>query len=292
MTASAVDWVRHSGPLNETPSNCQREIAMLGRRFVVGAAVLVLSASQCFAGEGGADKYTGVVIFDRWGGCMLNSGIYVMYISETVKAKLKNLAGKCIEVDAIEIEKGDVDDEDDQIKKLTVLGPAPPAEAWVSAEGLKLVVAPAFEDGHAPEFTIRVENVSQKPIALDMDLLGPTVLGKQVHEHFSPSPDGPSEAIVTRQSFWTRPGDKPRLKSKGENWAWTVTQPLTYEERTTIQPEKAFEARISLELPAGEYEFLVGYGGSFDNGRCIASKLIAFDVKADGSASLAKVKGR
>jgi hypothetical protein len=167
---------------------------------------------------------------------------------------------------------------------------------------MRLVVAPAFAEGHAPEFAIRMENGSAQPIAVTMDHLGPTVLGKRDREGplnaFHPA-DGPSEAVVTSQSLWTfwlEPGGSPRLKiggsSAGREWQWKVTQPLTYERSITVQPENALEVRISFELPAGEYEFLAGYGGNFSNGRCIASKLIAFDVKADGTASLAKVAGR
>ena len=50
--------------------------------------------SACLAGERGSGKYSGVVIFDRWGGCTLYSGIYVMYISEGVKEQLRPEAGR------------------------------------------------------------------------------------------------------------------------------------------------------------------------------------------------------
>jgi len=267
---------------------------MFRRRFVVAAAVLALSAGLCRAEHVGPGKYSGVVIFDRWGGCIFYRGVYVLYISEAIKGELKGEAGKCIQVDATQV--GQVMNPGEAvIKKLTVLGPAPPIPPSVP-EGVKLVVAPAFDDGHAPEFTIRVENGTQQPILLHMDDLGPTVLGKREIKNdarrFFDVLDGESQAIITNQSLWTVPGDQPRRKIKGGNWQWEIKQPLDYTVRTTLRPTEAFEVRISFKLPAGEYEFLAGYGGNFSTGQCIASNLLAFDVKADGSASLVKVAGR
>ena len=49
-------------------------------------AVLFGSTLVCEAGLRAPGKYSGVVIFDRWDGCTLYSGIYVMYVSEKANA--------------------------------------------------------------------------------------------------------------------------------------------------------------------------------------------------------------
>src|SRR5687767_1264410 len=134
---------------------------MTKRLSTITAAVALL-ATLCLAGIRSEGKYSGVVIFDRWGGCTLYSGIYVMYISEGVKEQLRAEAGKCVQIDATQVEQPH-NDGDGLIKKLTILGPALEAKAWESPEGLKLTVVRAFEDGNAPAFVIRVENVSEKP---------------------------------------------------------------------------------------------------------------------------------
>ena len=56
-----------------------------------------------FAGIRGPVKYSGRVIFDRWGGCTLYSGVYVMYISEEVKEKLRPYANEAVEINATEV---------------------------------------------------------------------------------------------------------------------------------------------------------------------------------------------
>ena len=63
----------------------------------VCAILLVLPAQ---AGKRAPGKYRGVVVFDRWDGCILYSGIYVMYISERTKEKLREHTGKSIQIDA------------------------------------------------------------------------------------------------------------------------------------------------------------------------------------------------
>jgi hypothetical protein len=268
---------------------------MLRRQFVLGIALLVAWGSMGLAESIRPGKYTGVVVFDRWGGCELYRGVGVMYVSERVKQQLKDQAGKCVEVDATEVRQP-LNPGGASIEKLTILGPARDAETWCSAEGLKLVAAPAFKDGQPPELALRVENTTEKPVTVHMNLLGPTVLGKKVGGNpllaaFEAS-DGPSHAVVTDQSLWTEPGGEPRSKIKGvalgRKWQWTITEPRTFEKHVKLGPKGTLEVHILLELPEGEYEFLAGYGGNFSQGRSIASNRVGFDVGADGTASVAK----
>ena len=263
----------------------------MSKRVSTIVAALALLATVCLAGERFSGKYSGVVIFDRWGGCTLYSGIYVMYISEGVKEQLRPEAGKCVRIDATTVEQPR-NPGDGLIKKFDLLGPAPAARESESPEGLKLTVARAFEDGNAPEFTLRVENDSDKPRTLHMDSLAPTVLAAKATggDRWGPS-DGPSSAVVTRQSFWSM--HWPRLGAGlDERWPWKVVVPQELKPHVSLDPKAVFELRLSFTLPAGEYEFLAGYGGGVHAGQCIASNLIGFDVKQDGTAVVAKVAGR
>lgn len=260
------------------------------------AALTILLASTSLAGIRSEGKYSGVVIFDRWGGCTLYSGIYLMYISDGVKEQLRPEADKCVQIDATQVEQP-LNPGDGLIKKFNVLGSAPAAKEWESPEGLELTVAGAFEDGDTPSFVIRVENVDDKPRTLWMDCLAPTVLAAQAKPRRGRSPsDGPAVAVITRQAFWVGSSDGPRMQSKGVDqtnlYQWAVTAPRTLERTVLLQPKNAFELHMALNLPQGEYEILAGYGGGVHEGQCVASNRIGFDVKQDGSAVLVNTAGR
>ena len=71
----------------------------------IALIALVLSfliPSAGFCGICAQGAYTGVVIFDRWGGCHLYSGAYLMEVSESVKGGLRPFAGKAIRFLGIE----------------------------------------------------------------------------------------------------------------------------------------------------------------------------------------------
>ncbi len=64
---------------------------------------LSLSMAPCEPGTRASGKYRGVVVFDRWDGCILFSGTYKMYVSEKTKVGLREHAGKPVEIDAREV---------------------------------------------------------------------------------------------------------------------------------------------------------------------------------------------
>ncbi len=80
-----------------------------------GFSYLSLLATDVRAGERGPGKHSGVVVFDRWDGCTLYSGIYVMYISERVKDKLRKHAGKSVQIDPLAFELYGLTDEEIRI---------------------------------------------------------------------------------------------------------------------------------------------------------------------------------
>jgi hypothetical protein len=125
-----------------------------------------------------------------------------MYVSEDIKQQLKAQAGNCIQVDATQVEQP-WNPGDGLIKKPKVLGPAPAMPPWESPAGMKIAVAPAFENGQAPAFNSRVENTSETPVTLRIDAFAPTLLAETGINKLGRSPAyGPAVAVVTRQSFW------------------------------------------------------------------------------------------
>lgn len=88
--------------------------------FFLASLLLVNVAA---AGIRTAGKYSGVVFFDRWGGCILFSGVYLMYISEEVKENLREYNGQAIEIDSLEVVQP-VNPGDGLIKRFNVIGAA------------------------------------------------------------------------------------------------------------------------------------------------------------------------
>jgi hypothetical protein len=60
----------------------------------------IVAAVSTFGSARGPREYSGVVIFDRWGVCHLYSGVYLMEISEKVKASLRPFQSKAVRVNA------------------------------------------------------------------------------------------------------------------------------------------------------------------------------------------------
>lgn len=261
--------------------------------FAVIIATVSLLSSASFAGIRSAGPYSGVVIFDRWDGCTLYSGVWLMYISESVKEQLRTESGKCVQINATKVHQP-INPGDGLISEFALLGPAPTDERSPSVAGLKLSATPIFEDGNIPQFIIHLQNTSEKIVTISMDSLAPTILKNQANHRsaFSPS-DSPSVAAVTRQAFWV---DGPRIQSGATNQSvfarWWVTEPRNFPRRIALQPQEKFEIHLSFKLPEGEYEFIAGYGGSMNAVQCIASNLIAFDTDINGTAKLVHVPGR
>jgi hypothetical protein len=261
----------------------------MGARHVRwGVAGLMVIASVCAAAIRGPGKYCGVVIFDRWDGCILYSGVYVMYVSEAVKEPLRAEAGKAVQVDATEVVQP-MNPGDGLIKKYTLLGAAPQGNDYVVTTGVALSARAAFKDGEQPAVVIRVENTGNAPVTLNMEALAPTLLAKTGAKDWGPA-DGPSTAVLTRQAF--RVGEDLRMKGGNETWAWTVTAPETLEPRVTVPAKGSLEITVRFAVPAGEYDFIAGYGGGVHASRCVASNLVAFDVDKEGKGKVVAVKGR
>jgi hypothetical protein len=281
-------------PLPATWTLTRKETAMRSlclKALVLLMLVSVLCLPPCTAdaGERGPGKYSGVVVYDRWGGCTLYSGIYVMYVSEKVKGKLREYGGTSVRIDAKEVSQP-MNPGDGLITDLAYLGAAPPAQNWVVLDRLSLQAVPASQEGEKPAIDIVVKNRGDRDITVFSAELAPTLLAKNPGVAVS---DGPSFALITRQGFLVG-GAEPRTKGSGvhggQPYAWKADAALP--QQFALKPGEERKVRVTFELPAGEYDFLAGYGGGVHEGKGLASNLVAFDVARDGKAKFVKVPGR
>ncbi len=195
------------------------------RRLLLIVLAAGFSSSMIFGGLRGPGRYCGVVVFDRWDNCTLYSGIYVMYIDESVKASLREEAGQCVQIDArkvIQIRNPG----DGVIYEFVKLGSAPRDKAGVKLDGLSLHAEPTFTDGERPSINISVRNTGEHEVTVRASELAPTLLGNPDGRGSGVSSSRPQEALITRHAFRVGPDYKPRTSGRGimygKSWAWTV----------------------------------------------------------------------
>lgn len=264
-------------------------------KTVPGASiVLLLLCSLSFTGLAGVrapGKYTGVVVFDRWDGCHLYSGAYVMEISEKVKEKLRPFSGRAMLIDAQEVFQP-INPGDGLITKLEVLGPAEePLNAGFGLppvlEGLRLQVIPNFGEQDGDELIVRLSNSGAAKRAIDTNDLAPTLLAKkQGVECFAPS-DGPSYAAVTRTNIDFMNTQPVRgsclVNGKGRTVELSLAPGTAMSRQFELVPGQSIEIPLRFSLSEGEYQFLAGYGGGVHQVRALASNMISFDVDESGT---------
>jgi hypothetical protein len=233
------------------------------------ASIALLACSLPFTGLGairGPGKYSGVVVFDRWDGCHLYSGPYVMEISEQVKEKLRPFSGQAMLIDAQEVFQP-INPGDGLITKFQVLGPA---EEAVNAgfglppvlDGLSLKAIPNFGAQGADEVIVRLSNSATVKRAIDASVLAPTLLAKkQGSECLTPS-DGPSYAAVTRTNINfmnSQPaGGSCLVNGKGRTVQLSLLQGAAISPQFELASGESIEIPLRFSLSEGEYQFLVG----------------------------------
>lgn len=248
----------------------------------------------CEAGIRAPGKYSGVVVFDRWDGCMLYSGIYVMYILEKSKEGLRKYAGQAVQIDAKEVFQP-INPGDGFIGRFDYLGDAPTDRNWVKTDGLHLRSAITVGKDAKATATITIENDGAGAVKLLSQELALTLLMKKEGKgRILDVSDRPSFALITRQSFEIG-GAEPRWKGEGitggKPYSWTIGKENALPHDFTVGSKAKKEIRITFDLPDGEYDFLCGYGGGVHGGQCLASNLSAFDVK-EGKAKFIEIKNR
>jgi len=251
-------------------------------------AISLLAVSFASAGMRGVGEYSGGVVRDRWGGVYLYSGVYLTYVSESVKSKLADVVGQPVVVNVLDIDQP-INPGDARIKELALLATDPKEDEWVPVHDLSLEVGAAFGRGSQPRFLIQMQNRGQREARLVADALGMTVLTPRPSNCTLLEPsDGPSVALLTRQAFWGSDGrvGHGRTKECGITCSWKLTRGGLGKPLITLQPGEFREWSVGLDLPPGEYEFLAGYGGGVHDSLGLVSNQIAFDIDASGKAAV------
>lgn len=264
-----------------TPLPLRNRCRLLLPGAALAAALLATAPTPAVAGLRWLGKYTGVVLFDRWDACTLYSGIYVMYVSEQVKAGLRPYAGQAVQLDATDVSQP-INPGDGLIRAFRVLGDAPDTDDWLGpVAGLGLATDLRFVGGRA-EVRLTVRNDSDRAVTVHADHLAPTLLARAAPPGFLACHDGPSVAVLTRCELFNQPfGTCVR---SGRRLYWRVTSgPVRG--LTPLAPGQRMVTAMLLNAPPGEYQFLFGYGGGCQETRCVASNLVSFDVGSDGRAT-------
>jgi hypothetical protein len=255
-------------------------------------------ALKAYAGIRAPGKYCGVVVFDRWGTCFLLSGPYITYISDRVKNELIPYKGSAIQIDASDVLQP-VNPGDALIQKYKIIGPAPLADHPPSVEGLELIAQSDFGAAGTPTFLIAIHNTGNKPVEVFSNEVAPTVLGTNQGDALSwsrflslsgwPSPsDGISVAWITRMDLaLLRSGKREWVRNQFRCSLFYADSNAVLQERFMLQPGQSKSVRIAVELPSGEYQFIVGYGGGVHEAKSLSSNAISFDINGGGVATLA-----
>jgi hypothetical protein len=259
------------------------------RKLILIALLLAVSGSLLVvhAGLRGPGKYSGVVIFDRWDTCLLLSGNYITYVSDAVKEHLRPYRDQAIQVDALEVFQP-MNPGDALIRRYKIIGPAPVAPREQPVEGVRISVKSDFDRDRAVAFLITIENSADSPIQIESDAIGPTLLGLRPTVSggkfacFSPS-DGKSMAWITRGTL---------LRPSSESWSYdnhlivsasySIDPSSKLPERFNLNPGESKQIRLLIKVPAGPYQFLVGFGGGGHEGKSLTSNAISFHVDSDG----------
>ena len=228
---------------SHTCMNFPRIAVSLLAVLVTLAAILVPEPG--LAGIRGPGKYAGIVIFDRWGTCILFSGVYLMYISENVKEGLRPYEGQAVQIDAIDVVQP-INPGDGLIKKYRLLGLAPAtthSAVPIVPEGVVLTAnGPSTSDG-LPQVSVEIRNEGNESVRILTSEIGIALLTKKEGDYwpFDPS-DGPSTAAITRARVTNSDGSLNSRRT-GPNgpiptWRTLIIRCL----RTSIWPHGSSEA--------------------------------------------------
>jgi hypothetical protein len=235
-----------------------------------------LSSRVVKAGIRAPGKYSGVVVFDRWGGCILFSGVYLMYISETIKDQVRQYEGQAIEINALEVHQP-INPGDGLIRRLSVLGTAESKETGFTVQGIHLDAQPvAINDRLAVKLTIT--NESDTPARIDSSQIGLLLLTQKIEGALTPS-DGPSMAVITRTNVFTGKGSSELgTGDRIYSYSYVIADDARLPPSFDLPPHESRSTQIGFELPPGHYQFFAGYGGGVHESKSIVSNPVSIDL--------------
>jgi hypothetical protein len=154
-------------------------------------------------------------------------------------------------------------------------------------DGLKLISQPDFGPQRTATFLIELRNSGNQAISVNSSEFGPTLLGLSPKGLLSAS-DGKSGAWITRAdllngTWWESENDGVKYSA-----SYTIDLKSRPPERFQLAPAESMKVRVTFKIPAGQYQFVVGYGGGVHEEKSLASNAISFDVNDRGVATLAK----
>ena len=269
---------------------------MTQRKHATSLAVILLSAVAALAGIRGPGKYSGVVVFDRWDTCYIYDGVFLMYVAEKEKGRLRKYEGRHVEVYAKEVVQP-MNPGDGRIMKFDLLSTSGLKTRTPRYKDLWITAEPLFEPGRKPRFALALENRGGADVKVSQSSITPTLLGeKDEFDDFSPS-DGKSEARITRCGLdhakaFRKERSVTFTKPDGQELTLTTKYALGVEDAQSLPDDllvpagQTLRVVVALEVPPGTYDFLFGCDIGIRENRRIASNVVSFHVGDDGFTSL------
>jgi hypothetical protein len=250
------------------------------RRLATVVLLASLSASLCALANAGIrapGKYDGVVFFDRWGGCILFSGVYLMYISEDVKDEVRQYEGQAVEIEALEVFQP-INPGDGLIRRLRVLGPAEAKQREYTVQGTKLESEPVAVNASSVTVALTITNEGGATARILSSEIGFALLSKKIQGVSTPS-DGPSMAVITRTDLSLGKGTSQLgIADKIFSYSYLIADDLKFPRSFELAPHQSRSTQITFQLPAGHYQFLAGYGGGVHESGSIVSNPVSIDI--------------
>ena len=159
----------------------------------------------------------------------------------------------------------------------SIFGAAPEGrQTLVKVEGIRLYSSVRTRPDGKPVATLAIENTNLTPIKLYSPELALTLLAKREQRDRFFAADGPSFALLTRQSFEV--GSEPRWEGRGfaaeGKYGWTIGKENSLPHSFTLGSKETRHIDVQFDLPDGQYDFLCGYGGGVHGYKCVASNLL------------------
>ena len=267
------------------------------RRLILVAALVGLSFFLCgdLAGRmmRRTGKYWGVVVVDRWGQKILQSGPGIVFLSDDVYGKLKDQAGKPIEITVTELHQTDTS-QGGMIKAISGWAPRTPktpAELQVSSK------TRTVRQGQGLAIEVQVSNPTRADVDVWASCFAIVLVSKEAVA--VPSWNDPDQC-----AYWyygecyidTRPNGKDgrQVYNHEHGLKWSAQMMVvkgsgvaitrSHEGDARFAPGVRFTATevVGQELPPGQYQAFAAYRAS-DKGYPMSQR-IDFDVSPDATS--------